>query len=387
MRTLFVTVDPSYPPVSGADLRNWQNAQAALRCGPVMLASLLPARAQRPSNGLIVTDLDAPGNQHDVWTSDAMIRIPDGTDRRLIELAASFGADTLVLEATALTQLARAARRAVRHVVIDMHNVDSHLVAQAAPGSFWRRPGAAWGVRRRVGRLKRLERAAAAIADRIWVCSEQERRRLLRVAPQARRIDIVPNGIPRPELLPDDVPVRSVPASDGPRLLFVGHLGYRPNIEAARRLVDLASMLRQTRPNATLVIAGRNPAAEILALSRPGFIDIRSDPDDVGALLHDADLAVVPLESGGGTRIKVLEAMAWGVPVVATARAVDGLGLAVGEHYQAAETPEEFIAAIDRLLSQPPRYASQSAAARQFALTAYGPHAVGRAVAAALAPA
>lgn len=352
-----------------------------------MLASLLPARAQQPANGLIVTDLDAPGNRHDVWTRDAMIRIPDGTDRRLVDLATSFRADTLVLEATALARLARAARHAVRHVVVDMHNIDSHLVAQEAPGSIWRRPGAAWDVHRRARKLRGLERAVAAIADRIWVCSEQERQRLLSVAPRARRVDVVPNGIPRPELVPDDVSIRSVSASAGPRLLFVGHLAYRPNIEAAGRLVDIASMLRRTRPNTTLVLAGRNPAAEILALSRPGFIDIRSNPDDVGALLRDADLTVVPLQSGGGTRIKVLEAMAWGLPVVATARAVDGLGLAAGEHYERAETLEEFVAAIDRLLSQPQRFASQSSAARRFALTAYGPHAIGRAVAAALAPA
>lgn len=387
MRTLFVTIDPCFPPVSGADLRNWQNANAALRYGPVMLVSLLPAWTSRTApNGLAIADLSAPEQKRAAWTIDATLDIPKETHLRFVECATSFRADTVILEATALAPLANVARRVCRQLIVDMHNVESHLMRQAAPQSYWRRAVTAWDIAKRVKKLEELERVAAANAARIWVCSELERRRLMIVAPRTPRIDIVPNTVPRLELLPDVMPVRSSPVGLGPRMLFVGHLSYSPNVMAAHRLVEIASALRRNFPQTMLVLAGRNPSSEVQAMARHGFVDIRSNPDDVTALLREADLTVMPLDRGGGTRIKVLEAMAWGLPVVATSRAVDGLGLAAGRHYQLAGTNDEFLVAIIRLLSHPELCAAQCQAARVFALTDHGPEAFGRAFAAALRP-
>ena len=148
-----------------------------------------------------------------------------------------------------------------------------------------------------------------------------------------------------------------LPRAPAPRLLFMAHLGYPPNIHAARMLMhQILPVLRARLPGAEAVIAGREPTPELVA-SAQGAAGLRllADPGDPAPLYDWASLAVMPILEGGGTRIKVLEALRVGRPIVASAKAVEGHGIMPEMHYLPAETPTEFIAQILRLQADPAR--------------------------------
>jgi glycosyltransferase involved in cell wall biosynthesis len=104
------------------------------------------------------------------------------------------------------------------------------------------------------------------------------------------------------------------------------------------------------------------------------------DPETTTGLLVAADFAVMPLRRGGGTRIKALEAMAWGVPMIATERAIEGLGLQDGVHFRLAETEAQFIQGVVDLWTDADAYEAQRRAAYRYAWKRFGPDAIGLAV-------
>lgn len=157
---------------------------------------------------------------------------------------------------------------------------------------------------------------------------------------------------------PNRVAVQDDPAplpKDGPlQLLFVGSLDYVPNEEAARQLATQLAPLLQQRLNApwTITIVGRNASPELHSLLRnnPGIRHI-DDAEDLAPLYATSRIVLVPLRSGGGTKIKFLEALAYRRPVIATREGVGGIAAMPSQHYFAAETPAEFADVIGRLAS------------------------------------
>ena len=137
-------------------------------------------------------------------------------------------------------------------------------------------------------------------------------------------------------------------------MLFVGHLGYHPNRRAVHELcAAILPRLRRLRPDTRLHVCGRSPAPALARLVEAAGGRLTADPPDLGDAYRRAAVVAVPLREGGGTRIKIIEALAIGRPIVATAKAVEGLGLAPGTHYVRAETPREFATALARLLDDP----------------------------------
>lgn len=137
-------------------------------------------------------------------------------------------------------------------------------------------------------------------------------------------------------------------------LLFVGSLDYFPNEEAARQLATQLAPLLQRQPGLPIgiTIAGRAapPGLDALLRNAPG-ISYLPDVDTLAPLYAASRLVLVPLRSGGGTKTKVLEALAHRRAVIATGEGVRGLALTPGRHYFAAETPQQFAAAINRIVS------------------------------------
>jgi glycosyltransferase involved in cell wall biosynthesis len=259
----------------------------------------------------------------------------------------------------------------VRQLILDMHNVESDLADQLEPRRS-RRPFSSG--------LRPLERKAAAIVDRIWVCSRPDRERLAISARPRIPVDIVPNGIPRAEELPRTLPPPGT--SQGfPTILFVGHLGYRPNVDAAERLTHIIlPRIRQALPGASLVLAGRSPEPAVRALSQRDGVRLIENPGDARPLLAAAHLCIVPFKMGGGTRIKILEAMAMGVPVIATPLAAEGLDLADGEDLLLSDTDEGLADLAIALCSDPGRIAALRIRARDTAWSRFGPQAIRDAV-------
>ncbi|RUU30109.1 glycosyltransferase [Mesorhizobium sp. M6A.T.Ce.TU.016.01.1.1] len=382
-RTLVLSYDPAFPPASGADLRNHCNAVAAAEFGPVCLVSVRPqADPSKPADRRIQTAaLTIEGEARTAsigwWRIRAENRIPRSALARLEAIVREFSPDSIVVEGIGLFKLLRPLRPLAGQLILDMHNVESDLAGQlhrADDARSMPAVAAAFGVRR-------LERKALAIVDRAWVCSRQDHERLAALSSRKVPIDIVPNGIPRFEDSPVDLPVEAATDGGFPMILFVGHLGYKPNIDAAERLAaTILPRIRQRLPTASLVLAGRYPKPAVKALTGLQGVDLVENPDDMGPLLSRAHLSIIPLSAGGGTRIKALEAMAWGIPVIATPLAVEGLDLVDNEEVLLSDSDERLADMAIELCLDRRRMASQRARAHEAAWSRFGPEAIRNAV-------
>ncbi|WP_192179356.1 glycosyltransferase [Mesorhizobium amorphae] len=369
-----VCIDPAFPPTSGADLRNFGNAMAAAELGPVCLVSVRPLAGPPqplPAN-IRVAALTAEGEPRTralgLCRAKTETRIPRPALARLEALVREFRPDTIVVEGIPLFRLLRPLRPLAGQLILDMHNVESDLAGQLRSAQGSGAPD-----------VRRLERKAAAIVDRIWVCSRLDREKFKSLVSSTVPVDIIANGIPRAEDMPTALPTA---ASDGfPLILLVGHLGYEPNIDAAQRLArNILPRIRQALPTARLTLAGRSPAPSVQALARLDGVVLVEDPDDVRPLLSAAHLSIIPLSMGGGTRIKILEAMAWGVPVIATPLAAEGLDLVENEEVLLAASDEELAEMAIALCADPVRMARQRAYAHETVWSRFGPQAIRDAV-------
>jgi len=316
----------------------------------------------------------------DVWRSDFDVTFSADTIEQFRSAAANFRPDVIVLESLPLSNLAKVARDYTRVLIIDLHNVESDLVAQEIHGT--RDPDTHRSIERRARRIRSIEQRAAAVADVLWVCSSIDRDRLVNDGADVRGIYVVPNGVPRPESIQDRPPYNEY--CRRPIFLFIGHLGYSPNVEAALILLELMPALWDRIAGARLILAGRNPHPMISGRSQTGKIDVIANPSSTSPLLLAAHLAVMPLQRGSGTRIKALEAIAWGLPVVATPLAIEGLQLENGVHVSIAENAGAFVAAICDLCENSTLYEARRLAARRHVMSNFGPQAVRRAVHAGL---
>lgn len=389
-RILILTVDPAAPPVSGADLRNFQNALSASKRGACCLVSVRPGdpSAEIPAEEFEVRTAGVSGEASKALTyrrCRVEARIPRAVLARLLAIVSEFNPDTILVEGIPLAALLGHLRPLAECLILDMHNIESDLATRRpAPNSLRKRFSAM--LNNDSSRTRKLERKAIGMVDRVWVCSEVDRQRLMKLHRPASPIHVVPNGIPGPALFRDEIPRKISREGEGPVILFVGHLGYWPNVKAAERLATgILPLVRNHCPSALVVLAGRSPAASVRSLAANAGIELHADPPNLSGFYERADLAVVPLFDGGGTRIKILEAMAAGLPVVATALAVEGLDLADGEEILLAETDEGIARHIVELYRNPGAMQRQCLYAGNTVRLRYGTGAIDLAVAEGLA--
>lgn len=194
-------------------------------------------------------------------------------------------------------------------------------------------------------RWHRLERGVADGTRTVAVCSELDRGRL----GAGPGVVVVPNGYS-----PAEPPAPRTPAPD-PVLLLVGLLTYAPNLDAARYAgAEVLPRLRRSVPGARLRVVGRyDDPRQVAPLTALEAVTVVGEVPAVGPELAAAAVAVVPVRFGGGTRIKVLEAFAHGVPVVSTTVGCEGLDVVAGVHLLVADDADAFAAACAQLLVDP----------------------------------
>lgn len=193
----------------------------------------------------------------------------------------------------------------------------------------------------------------------ILVVSEMDRQRCLRARPD-RRVLVVPNGV-------DCTAFRPGPLSDGapPILLFTGDMGFAPNVAAAVLLVSrMFPEIRRRHPEAELRLVGRNPDRRLLDLRGPGVVVTGQVPEMLSHL-HAATVYVAPHETGAGTRTKLLEAMAAGLPIVTTRIGIEGIEATPEREVVIADDPTEAAGAVLRLLADPAARRRLGTAARR----------------------
>jgi glycosyltransferase involved in cell wall biosynthesis len=192
--------------------------------------------------------------------------------------------------------------------------------------------------------MRSWEPSYAGRFARCIAVSESDRHLLLSSNPHLQ-VDVVPNGIDTTEFQP--LPYTKAK----PALLFVGNMGYRPNIDAMVFFCsEVYPYLEGQTPGLELWITGLHPPQEVQALARDG-VHVTGTVDDVRPFYERSTVCIVPLRAGGGTRLKILEAMALGRPVVSTSIGCEGLEVVDGQHLFIADTAEAFADRTLRLLS------------------------------------
>jgi glycosyltransferase involved in cell wall biosynthesis len=138
------------------------------------------------------------------------------------------------------------------------------------------------------------------------------------------------------------------------KIIFTGTLWYEPNLDAARWLADdIFPLIRLDFPDMELLIVGDHPPEDVLSLTSQPGISVIGPVEDIRPYLRQALVFLAPVRTGSGTRQKILDAMAMGLPVVSTSVGCEGLEAADGESICLAETPDEFRKKVRRLVRDP----------------------------------
>ena len=196
-------------------------------------------------------------------------------------------------------------------------------------------------------KIQSLEARVCSSAHSVAVCSAQDLQDLREISPSAR-MWIVPNVIDVDKYAP------APPAQDH-TVLFVGAMDWLPNRDGAEFLVyDVMPRLRQLVPTAHIVIAGRNPSAEMLRrFAQFPDVSFTGTVTDLRPYIARAAVCVVPLRIGSGTRLKILEAGAMAKAVVSTTLGGEGLELRRGSDVLFEDDPRKFAEAVALLLKEP----------------------------------
>jgi sugar transferase (PEP-CTERM/EpsH1 system associated) len=249
-------------------------------------------------------------------------------------------------------------------VLMDFVDVDSDKWTQYA--SFTRFPFSA--VYRREGRcLEAFEREACGKSACVVVTTEREARLLRRLSPEAN-VHVIPNGVDT-----DYFDATAVPRDlTSPAMVFTGDMSYFPNQEAVKFFATQVFPLVQVSvPDARFLIVGRNPDGSVLQLGQRNGVEVTGFVPDVRTYLAKAHVAVAPFTIAAGIQNKILEAMAFGLPVVATNRTAQGLSPAVAEIVTTGDTAEELAAGIVPLLRDPELASRKGMESRQRVATEY----------------
>lgn len=234
---------------------------------------------------------------------------------------------------------------------LDEHNLESRLWARYLARSAARvlLPGEA-------GRLRRWEAKALGAMRGTAFTSAADLDGARELQPAGTNYTLIPNGVATAEWIPAD--------ARGDQILLAGSLDWPPNRDGIEWFLDGAWPMLKTAGLKAMVV-GSHPPASFRARCAAAGVDLHGDVPEVQPYYQRALAVVVPLRVGGGTRLKVLEAFAAGVPVVATTLAVEGIDALPGQHYLRADTPEAMAREIIRLRDDEPLRRELAAAARQ----------------------
>jgi glycosyltransferase involved in cell wall biosynthesis len=241
--------------------------------------------------------------------------------------------------------------------VLFQHNVETVIWRRHAEhaGSAVRRAY----FRLQAERMSRYERTACQAAAHIIAVSENDASQMKQLF-GVSRVSAVSTGVDL------DYFARPADAAEGNGIVFVGAMDWMPNIDGARWFTqEILPLIRKKHPMTRLTLAGRSPVPELQAFAAADpLIEVTGTVPDIRPYLWNAALSIVPLRIGGGTRLKIYEAMAAGIPVVSTAVGAEGLAVQDGQTIALADSPALFAERCLELLDSQDRSARMSSAAR-----------------------
>lgn len=290
---------------------------------------------------------------------EALIHHDPSFQRALDRLVAHADFDVITTEHSQMAGyvLPGTARR-----VLDEHNIEYDILWRTAAAE---RPS----IRKLYNwanylKLRREERAAWQRFDGVTLTSERDEKLLREVNPQARTA-VIPNGVDTEFFHPSATPVE--PGT----ILFFGAINYYPNTEGLLFFLDeVFPLVKRRHPGARLWIVGQLPPLSITNRVAEDVI-ITGLVEDVRTYIERASVVIVPLRIGGGTRLKIVEAMAMGKAVVSTTLGAEGLEVHDGEDVLLADTAQEFASRVSQVLADAELTRRLGEAARHRAVSQY----------------
>jgi len=211
-------------------------------------------------------------------------------------------------------------------------------------------------------KLRRYERRACRAADAVVAVSAADAAALGRLVPSLR-VAVVPNGVDLTYWQPKTDTSDTAPLT----LVFTGKMDFRPNVDAVLWFAQqVLPRIRQRLPGVRFFVVGQSPHKRLASLADDAAITVTGYVDDVRPYVAAAGVYVVPLRIGGGTRLKVLEAMAMGKALVSSTLGCEGIGVEDGREVCLADTPEAFAERVVALLQDPAQRRMLGQRARQF---------------------
>ena len=386
MRVLFISTWFPYPPDNGSRIRAYNLIRALAAEHEVHLVSLLQDDSRREDAARLGDICRVVSLHESRWFKAGTLR----------SLAGFFSTRPRSYVDTYDPEIARAVRAAIEEVSPDVlvaSQIGSMVYVPAGSpvpvvfeeleiGSMLRRINAGRLSARMRARLtfakhRRLVRELLAKADAFTCVSAEELdlasesfRSLL--APAIRGA-VVPNGVDT------DHHTNGARAPEEGALVYNGALTYRANLDAVRHFARaIYPILRSSCPNVRLRVTGRCAGVDLAGLDGCPGIELTGYVEDIRTVLNRSSACVIPLREGGGSRLKILEAMAAGVPVVSTSVGAEGLDLENGRHALIADSPADFAGAVDRVLRDADLAGRLSREARELVERQYDWSSIGR---------
>ena len=385
MNILFISAWFPFPQDNGSRIRVYQLLKGLCQRHSVHLAAFLPPEqrsylpaAQRICRQVAVVERDPfwrdPARRFTAHLSLIPRDVRRGYSPQmavLVERAVKKQHYDLVIAST--LEMAPYALEAVGSPrLLEEHNFTTRLMEE--------RHHRQWNPLRRLAawvtwqKCRRYERRLYPHFSALSMTSQPDLDAVRRAAPgYAGRLALVPNGVDLQTLRP---------GLAGPRpdtIVFNGSLTYPPNLEAMQFFIlNALPLIRVRRPGVRLRITGSLQGVDLGWLPPESPVDFTGCLEDVRPVVAGSWLAVAPLRTGGGTRLKILEAMALGTPVVATPKGAEGLEVAAGLDILLAARPGALAASCLRLLQEPDLRSTIVANARRLVECRYGWEAIGK---------
>jgi sugar transferase (PEP-CTERM/EpsH1 system associated) len=384
-RILFLTPQLPYPPQQGTALRNYNLIAQVAQRHEVHLLSFA-------ETGSATTGLDHLGElcaamhtvpvPHRTWgrrlqtvlvspLPDIVHRLHSAEFYRKLEAVLRDVAplDVVQIEGLEMAEYGlhalHAAAEPVARLVYDAHNAEYLLqrrIFEADAHHPRRWPGALYSCVQ-WQKLQRYEASVCRQVQKVIACSAADGNALAQLVP-GLDANIIPNGVDTERYEPGIVP--ALPLGPQP-LVFTGKMDFRPNVDAALWFgLSVMPVIRQAAPQAHLYVVGKNPHPRLAPLRDMPGITLTGFVEDVRPYVAAAAVYVVPLLTGGGTRLKVLEAMAMGKAIVSTTLGCEGIQAVPGRDVVLADKADDMAAQVVALLRDPARCEALGRAARIF---------------------
>jgi glycosyltransferase involved in cell wall biosynthesis len=381
VRTLFLTPQPPFPAHQGTAIRNWGLLRHLAAHEAVSLLSFAPSDFGPPAAELSAVCQSLEFVPHPARGAPARLRsllngradmserlASPAFDLALRRRLAAQHFDLIQIEGLELGRYLATIRASApgTPVVYDAHNAEVAIQQRAWQND--RRQPRRWPVaaysRLQVPRIARFEAELCRQAEAVTCVSAVDAAALRHGQPALQPV-VVANGI---DLA--DYPL--APPVANSTLVFTGKMDYRPNIDAALWFArEILPRVRRAQPAARLAIVGQKPVPALAALAGQEGIDVLGGVPDIRPHIADSAVYVAPLRMGGGTRFKLLEAMALGRPIVSTTIGAEGFDVQSGRELLLADSPEALADCVLKILADPALAARLVSQARSFVAAYY----------------